>query len=154
MDQEISPFLFELSLPFWFISNLYAYIESVIVLSVIKSSSSLQYRLFKYASLFHICTCIPFHYHPQADTPLGRPPSSSDTMGYRQQAGGTHPTGMHTCYLICSAVILLGLRLGNVLIDRYYNIMNMRKEMLIVKHFSLYRKCMPNKEKLEKIWFK
>ena len=28
---------------------------------------------------------------PWADTP-------PDTMGYGQQAGGTHPTGMHTCY--------------------------------------------------------
>ena len=28
---------------------------------------------------------------PQADTPPGK-----DTTGYGQQAGGTHPTGMHT----------------------------------------------------------
>ena len=28
---------------------------------------------------------------------LGRPPPPSDTMGYGQQAGGTHPTGMHSC---------------------------------------------------------
>ena len=25
------------------------------------------------------------------------PPSQSDTMGYGQRAGGTHPTGMHSC---------------------------------------------------------
>ena len=31
-------------------------------------------------------------------TPLGRP--LSDTTGYSQQAGGTHPTGMHTCFSI------------------------------------------------------
>ena len=24
----------------------------------------------------------------------------TDTMGYGQQAGGTHPTGMHTCYTL------------------------------------------------------
>ena len=29
-------------------------------------------------------------------TPL--PPPGKDTMGYDQQAGGTHPTGMHTCF--------------------------------------------------------
>ena len=27
---------------------------------------------------------------------LGRPPQS-DTTGYGQRAGGTHPTGMHSC---------------------------------------------------------
>ena len=46
---------------------------------------------------------------PWADTPLGRHPLSSacwDThtptqcmLGYGQQAGGTHPTGMHFCFL-------------------------------------------------------
>ena len=30
-----------------------------------------------------------------ADTPLGRHPTS--TTGYGQLAGGTHPTGMHSC---------------------------------------------------------
>ena len=29
---------------------------------------------------------------------LGRPPLPTRTMGYGQQAGGTHPTGMHTSY--------------------------------------------------------
>ena len=39
---------------------------------------------------------------PEADTP---PPREGDTPGavhagiYRQQAGGTHPFGMHTCFL-------------------------------------------------------
>ena len=28
---------------------------------------------------------------------LVRPPSPSDTTGYGQRAGGTHPTGMHSC---------------------------------------------------------
>ena len=28
---------------------------------------------------------------------LGRPPSPSDTMGYGQQPGSTHPIGMHSC---------------------------------------------------------
>ena len=31
--------------------------------------------------------------HTEADTP-------TDTMGYGQQAGGTHPAGMHTCYIL------------------------------------------------------
>ena len=35
---------------------------------------------------------------PLANTPKADTPPSSDTMGYGQQAGGTHPTGMHTCY--------------------------------------------------------
>ena len=37
------------------------------------------------------------------DTPLHRPPAPGQCMlGYGQQAGGTHPTGMHSCsYLIC-----------------------------------------------------
>ena len=35
---------------------------------------------------------------PRTDTlPLGIPPSN--TTAYGQQAGCTHPTGMHTCYL-------------------------------------------------------
>ena len=29
---------------------------------------------------------------------LGRPLPPSDTMGYSQRAGGTHPTGMHSCF--------------------------------------------------------
>ena len=29
---------------------------------------------------------------------LGRPPSS-DTTRYGQRAGGTHPTGMHSCLM-------------------------------------------------------
>ena len=29
---------------------------------------------------------------------IGQPPSETwDTMGYSQQVGGTHPTGMHSC---------------------------------------------------------
>ena len=39
---------------------------------------------------------------PQGDTPPRQtppPPSvASDIMGYGQQAGGTHPTGMHSCF--------------------------------------------------------
>ena len=31
---------------------------------------------------------------PEADTP----PPPTDTTGYGQQAGGTHPTGMHSCF--------------------------------------------------------
>ena len=28
---------------------------------------------------------------------VGNPPPPLDTTGYRQRAGGTHPTGMHSC---------------------------------------------------------
>ena len=28
------------------------------------------------------------------------PSTQSDTMGYGQRAGGTHPNGMHSCYSI------------------------------------------------------
>ena len=41
---------------------------------------------------------------PEADTPPGQTPPWADTppvqcmLGYGQQAGGTHPTGMHSCY--------------------------------------------------------
>ena len=37
---------------------------------------------------------------PDADPTVPRPPhprDTWDTMGYGQQVGGTHPTGMHTC---------------------------------------------------------
>ena len=37
---------------------------------------------------------------PRMQTPPGfRPLPSWDTTGYDQQAGGTHPTGMHSCNL-------------------------------------------------------
>ena len=37
--------------------------------------------------------------HIPRQTPPGRhPPPPSDTTEYGQQAGGTHPTGMHTCF--------------------------------------------------------
>ena len=40
--------------------------------------------------------CIPLGIHP---SPLGRHPSPyPSTMGYGQQSGGTHPTGIHSCY--------------------------------------------------------
>ena len=47
----------------------------------------------------------PLGRHPQADTPLlGRHPLGQtppgQTMGYGQQAGSTHPTGMHSCLII------------------------------------------------------
>ena len=36
--------------------------------------------------------------HPPGQTPHpGKHPPPSDTTGYSEQAGGTHPTGMHTC---------------------------------------------------------
>ena len=36
---------------------------------------------------------------PRADTPLGRHLVAQCMLGYSQQAGGTHPTGMHS-YLL------------------------------------------------------
>ena len=42
--------------------------------------------------------------HPQADTPRQTPPGQTPPplaqcmLGYGQQAGGTHPTGMQSCY--------------------------------------------------------
>ena len=51
--------------------------------------------------------------HPWADTPPGRHPPCADTppaqcmLGYDQQAGGTHPTGMHSCFPI-------GIQVGRV----------------------------------------
>ena len=43
--------------------------------------------------------CIPGYIPPWADPPPGRHPPPPDTMGYGQQASGTHPTGMHSCFL-------------------------------------------------------
>ena len=47
----------------------------------------------------------PRQVHPPAGTPwAGTPPSrqihplNGPLLGYGQQAGGTHPTGMHSCY--------------------------------------------------------
>ena len=36
-------------------------------------------------------------WHPQAETPWVHTPLS--IMGYGQQVGGTHPTGMHSCFI-------------------------------------------------------
>ena len=36
--------------------------------------------------------------HPLADPPRQTTPPLPDTTGYGQQAGGTHPTGMYSCY--------------------------------------------------------
>ena len=36
---------------------------------------------------------------PGADTPEQTPPSTVHAGRYGQQAGSTHPTGMHTCFL-------------------------------------------------------
>ena len=38
---------------------------------------------------------------PWADTPqLGRHPPAQCMLGYSQQAGGTHPTGMQSCFVL------------------------------------------------------
>ena len=31
---------------------------------------------------------------------VGQTPPPSDTTGYNQQAGGTHPTGMYSCFFL------------------------------------------------------
>ena len=38
-------------------------------------------------------------YTPWVGTPPGRYPPKQCMLGYDQQAGGTYPTGMHSCYL-------------------------------------------------------
>ena len=45
----------------------------------------------------------PQAYTPQSDTPLGTdtPPPAQCMLGYGQQAGRTHATGMHSCSNIC-----------------------------------------------------
>ena len=35
---------------------------------------------------------------PDADTPQADTPPAQCMLGYGQQAGGTHPTGMHSCF--------------------------------------------------------
>ena len=43
-------------------------------------------------------------HHPQEQTPLPRsrqPPCTVHAGRYSQEAGSTHPTGMHTCLVIC-----------------------------------------------------
>ena len=45
----------------------------------------------------------PLGRHPlPGQTSPGRHPPTSDTTGYGQQAGGTHPIGMHTCVVFKS----------------------------------------------------
>ena len=48
---------------------------------------------------------------PGADTPLWvdpgvppRPPGAVHAGRYGQEAGGRHPTGMHTCFKVCTHV--------------------------------------------------
>ena len=43
------------------------------------------------------------------DTPRTSNPSHRDTTGYGQQAGGMHPTGMHTCISLISGCIDMSL---------------------------------------------
>ena len=42
---------------------------------------------------------IPLGIH--TPTPPPHPPPTPSTTGYVQQAGGTHPTGMHSCIKYC-----------------------------------------------------
>ena len=68
----------------------------------------------------------PPHRHPQADTPgqtpplgrhplppqqtppLGRHPPAQCMLGYGQQAGGTHPTGMQSCSIRYQSIQSIG----------------------------------------------
>ena len=51
-------------------------------------------------------TPLPLGKHPPGQTPplpnacWDTPPFLVDTTGYGQQAGGTHPTGMHSCFIL------------------------------------------------------
>ena len=40
--------------------------------------------------------------------PPGRHPPAQCMLGYGQQAGGTHPTGMHTCFFMKVELALRG----------------------------------------------
>ena len=46
-----------------------------------------------------VCPIACWYAHTPADIPLGRPPCAVHAcmLGAGQQAGGTHPTGMHSC---------------------------------------------------------
>ena len=47
---------------------------------------------------------------PQEQTPPGAdPPCAVHAGRYGQQAGGTHPTGMHTCYFSLSPSVSIGI---------------------------------------------
>ena len=49
--------------------------------------------------------CTPPVQTPQGDPPPNAGPPNADPPGIRQQAGGTHPTGMHTCSPFVSHLI-------------------------------------------------
>ena len=56
----------------------------------------------------------PLDFTPPRQTSLRTPPWTSnpshrDTTGYAQQAGGMHPTGMHTCISLISGCIDMSL---------------------------------------------
>ena len=44
----------------------------------------------------------PRQVHPPAGTPPRQVHPRQSMLGYGQQVGGTHPTGMHSCFLIVS----------------------------------------------------
>ena len=61
----------------------------------------------------------PWRVHPQEGTPPGQvhPLRAVHAGRYGQQAGGTHPTGMHSCYfiqLLVSIYSLLGLHILSI----------------------------------------
>ena len=73
--------------------------------------------MFLYLSVIHSCrrgVSAPLHagIHPQADTLLGRHPSPQilwDTVN-KQQVGGMHPTGMHTCLSLPICITIDGFK--------------------------------------------
>ena len=103
--------------------------------------------MFLYMSVI-LSTARVCHISPQADTPLGRhppgrppwadtpeqttagqtlsladaPPSAQCMLGYGQKAGGTHPTGMHSCYFfIISLPVIYKWRNSSDEFNKFYN---------------------------------
>ena len=83
--------------------------------------------MFLYLSVSHtvrgeggVCpiTCWDTHppgRHPQGRHPPGQTRPPPDTTGYDQQAGGTHPTGMHICLHVIKILVFLYFRTNLVM---------------------------------------
>ena len=50
----------------------------------------------------------PWQVHPPGKVPPAGTPPVQCMLGYSQQAGGTHPTGMHSCTPVCDSVYSRG----------------------------------------------
>ena len=80
----------------------------------------------------------PSRYTPQVGTPPGRYTPRQCMLGYGQQAGGTHPTGMHSCRIL---MFLSALNSNYSFTDKYietgsfiaYNlVMNSKKQTYLL----------------------